>query len=100
MVRAKQPITMFHECWETNGLESGFRVDLTEWVKKHPGAVAEIHVLTQSKIVAMAVSVANLALSGLLKGYSKRTEFDVLCKKRGLPLGVPLPTFTPRAIGA
>ena len=96
MMRAGQaPIVVFHDMWLVTGYESGFRVNMTKWTDKNKNAVKEVHLLTQSKIVSMAVAVVALTLPGLMAGYSKRQEFDVLAKKIGLPLNPPLPTFSP-----
>jgi len=91
LVRAKQRITMLHDAWETTGYESGFRVDLTKWTQKNPSAIGAVHMVTRSKLVNMAVSVVSLALPGLVTGYSKRSDFDLLAKKLGLPLNPPIP---------
>lgn len=90
----QSPFVVFHEMWAVTGYESGFRVEMTKWAEKHRGAVKEVHMLTQSKIVSMAISVVGLALPGLMKGYSKRHDFDVLVKKAGLPLNPTMPVFS------
>lgn len=96
MHRAKQPITMLHDAWDATGYESRVRVDLIEWGKKNPSAIAAVHILTQSKVVAMSVAVSNLVFPGLVAGYSKRIQFDVLAKKLGFALNPTMPKFTPR----
>jgi hypothetical protein len=94
-IRAGQsPFVVFHDMWAVKGYESGFRVEMTKWAEKHRGEVKEVHMLTQSKIVSMAISVVGLALPGLMKGYSQRHDFDVLAKKAGLPLNPPMPVFS------
>jgi hypothetical protein len=95
-MRAGQaPFTVFHDTWAATGYESGLRVEMTKWTEKNKGAVKAVHMLTQSKIAAMAVAVVGLALPGLIVGYSTRHDFDVLTKKAGLPLNPPMPAFSP-----
>jgi len=96
MIRTGQaPFTLFHDAWLVTGYESGMRVDMVEWEKKHPGMTKELHMLSQSKIMGMAVAVINLAIGGAMKSYSKRQEFDVLVKKAGFALNPSMPMFSP-----
>jgi hypothetical protein len=96
MMRAGQgPCTSFQDAWLVTGYESGMRVNMVEWAKKNPTATKELHILSQSKIMNMAVAVMNLALGGVVKGYSKRQDFDVMAKRMGLPLNPPMPAFSP-----
>jgi hypothetical protein len=99
MVRAGQaPFALFHDAWGATGYESGMRVEMTQWTEKNRGTVKELHMLTQSKILSMAVAVIGLTLPGLMKGYSKRQDFDVLVKRAGLPLNPSMPDFSPAPI--
>lgn len=95
MRAAQAPFTSFQDAWLVTGYESGMRVNMVEWAKKNPGATKEVHILSQSKIMGMAVAVMNLALGGVVKGYSKRQDFDVMAKRMGLPLNPPMPAFSP-----
>jgi hypothetical protein len=91
-LRAAPSVVMFMDYWDATGYDSAWRVDCTEWGKKNPGRVSQAHVVSRSKLLNMAVSVAGLALPGLvIKSYGKRAEFDVLAKKAGLPLNPPMP---------
>src|SRR5689334_22832169 len=71
-LRAKQAIILLHDAWDCIGYDTGFRHALTNWAQGHPGAITEVHVVTRSKLVSMGISVTNLVLPGLMKGYSKR----------------------------
>ncbi len=93
--RAKQKFHVFHDFSRATGYESGFRVKLTAWAKAHPDAQSGIYVHTTNKLVSMGVTVASMALGGLLTNAPKRQDFDVALKKYGLPVNVSLPDFKP-----
>jgi len=98
VLRSKVRITALYDLWDTNGYESGVRVELTKWGQKHRADVEMIHFLSRSKLANMAVSVVALAMPGLVTGYGKRAEFDVLARKLGFPLNPPMPGgFAPSA---
>jgi hypothetical protein len=94
MMRAgRAPFVHYFDAWRSTGYESGWRVGMVAWTQKHPGIQKEVHVLTQSKVVNMAIAVTNLAVRDLVKGYSKRQEFDILVKKAGIPVDPPMPAL-------
>jgi len=96
LLRSKvQRITPFEDCWDATGYESGYRVLCTGWTKANPGVSGGVHFLTRSKLLNMAVSVVSLALPGMVTGYSKRQDFDLMLKKSGLPVTVAMPDFKP-----
>lgn len=96
MMRAKQtPFAVFNDGWAATGYETGMRVAMVTWTQKNPNATKELHFLTQSKLMNMGIAVMNLALGGMMKAYSKRQDFDVLCKRAGLPLNPQMPEFSP-----
>jgi hypothetical protein len=66
-------VTAFFDTAEMSGYTTRLRTGMTDAVKKHALAV---HVLVRSKIVAMGVSIANLALGGTVKSYSDLKSFD------------------------
>jgi hypothetical protein len=91
IVRSKVQLTMLYDMWETIGYDSALRLELTKWGQAHKGEEEMVHILSRSKLVNMGVSVVALAVPERVKGYSKRTEFDVLAKNFGLPLNPPMP---------
>lgn len=70
--------------WDMPTYDSGMRVQMTDWGKKHRSDT-KYYVCTKSKLVLMGLSVANLALGGILNVHEKRPEFDAECLKHGLP---------------
>jgi hypothetical protein len=59
----------FHNWLEMSNYESSCRVDLTAWVMRHRSQ-SVLHIGVRSRMVAMGVSVANLALGSLIEVYS------------------------------
>ena len=93
MVRMSPSFTVLHDFWDASVLDSQVRVSFVEWSNQHPRALASVHALAQSKIVTMSLSTWGMAVPGL-KIYSRRPEFDILCKKFGLPINISLPAVT------
>ncbi len=58
----------FHNWLDMSNYDSACRVDLTAWVLRHRGQSA-LHIGLRSRMVAMGVSVANLALGSLIQVY-------------------------------
>lgn len=78
---------IFCDWAEMTGYDSDMRSAFTQWAASHRSKVT-FHLLVGSKLVAMGVSVANLALGGILVGYTNRTSFDAALRstKMGLNL--------------
>ena len=55
----------FHNWFDMENYESVCRVELTSWVLRHR-AHSSLHIGLRSRMVAMGVSVANLALGSLI----------------------------------
>jgi hypothetical protein len=58
------------------GYDSDVRMKLTAWLLRHMTAIKELHVLVRPGLLAMGVSVANLAMGGGLITYSDRSAFE------------------------
>jgi hypothetical protein len=65
----------FHDWEAVTGYESIVRQELARWSEVHEKA-GEVHVLVRSRLVAMGVSVANVALGGMIQVYSDRAKFE------------------------
>jgi len=81
VVRRKHTsVRIFHDWEAVTGYDSEARVHLTRWTLSAPRkALAECHVLVRSRLVAMGVSTAALALHVVdvpLSSYSVRAEFE------------------------
>ena len=56
---------------------------LVEWTAKNRPRIQAVHVLTSSRFIAMAVSVAGLALELPMNTYTKRESFNRACVEGG-----------------
>lgn len=64
-----------HDWWAMAGYESESRRILTEHSLAMRARIPELHILVQSKMVHMGVSVAKIALGNVLNSYLSREEF-------------------------
>lgn len=74
-------IALFDDLEDLRGYDSGVRLRLTDWGKKHRAQIVAFHILTRSRLVAMGVTVANLALGGHIRAHTNRASFDVALRK-------------------
>jgi len=72
---------IFNDWWELTGYDSDARLKLTDWIFWIRGKIIGSHILVRSKIVSMGVSIANLALGGMLTVYTDRSEFTLAYHK-------------------
>lgn len=79
-------VQVFCDWSDATGYDSDVRVSFTNWVASNQGRT-KFHMLVTSKIVAMGVSVANLALGGSLAVFNNRPAFESALRvaKSGLP---------------
>lgn len=68
-------LAIFDDFAEMTGYTSEGRVALTEWSKQNWSRLRSTHVLVGSKLVAMGVTVASIALPGL-RSYDDRARFE------------------------
>jgi hypothetical protein len=64
-----------HDWSNMTGYESGVRMKVTPWAMGVISRFDAIHVLSESSVVRMGVSVANIALGGLIKVHKDAEEF-------------------------
>lgn len=69
-------IALFDDLESMNGYDSSVRLKLTDWGKKHRDRIVAFHILTRSRLVAMGVTVANLALGGHIQAHTNRRAFE------------------------
>lgn len=80
-------LNIFCDWAEMTGYESDVRSAFTQWAATNRAKVT-FHLLVGSKLVAMGVSVANLALGGILVGYTNRASFDAALRSTKMGLHV------------
>lgn len=78
---------LFCDWAEMTGYESEVRAAFTSWAGANRNRVT-FHLLVGSKLVAMGVSVANLALGGILIGYASRAAFDATLRSIKMGMSV------------
>lgn len=89
-VRAGVKVTAVADFWKMTSYDSPFRQALQEWGSKHKKDMEAAVVASTSKLVAMGISVANLAMGVPMRAHSRKTDFDTDCLKLGLPINPPL----------
>lgn len=77
IVAAGQAVAL-HDWWTMSGYASSARGLLTDWMLKHRHSFEAAHILVNSGLVAMGVTVANVALGGFLRASRDREAFDAL----------------------
>jgi hypothetical protein len=70
----------FHNWIEMTNYDSSCRVELTAWVLRHR-AQSALHIGLRSRMVAMGVAVANLALGSLIQIYANVDELETAAQK-------------------
>ncbi|MEM9194902.1 MAG: hypothetical protein AAGF12_37330 [Myxococcota bacterium] len=75
-VREAKRIHIFVDAFNLDGYVPEVRTGATEWLKRNKDHVIRQHMLVRSKITKMGLSVASLALGGVLMGHASRATFD------------------------
>lgn len=76
IVRACGKIAIFDDLEDLRGYDSDVRSRLTGWSRDHRPKIVAFHILVRSKIVAMGVSLANLAIGGAIVAHTRRAAFE------------------------
>ena len=76
------PIVFFNDWEGMSAYDSDARVLATEWVHTHRQRIVGVHVLVQSRLVGMGVSVASLMLGGILTSYTDREAWEVALREQ------------------
>jgi hypothetical protein len=88
VVAVSRPVHIFADFGKVQSYDSQFRIKLTSRIVQRRADVSAVDILVQSRIVAMGVAVANLALGGLLSSFSRRPDFhsalDAALKEAGI----------------
>lgn len=71
-------LRVFHDWAQVTGYETEARIHYTDWSKPLMPQVLSIHILFESRLVAMGLSVANLVLGNKLHATSDRRHFEQL----------------------
>jgi hypothetical protein len=74
-LRRARRVSLFFDAEKLRTYDSALRTVLTQRLRQDLDRFESIHVLVASKIVAMGVSVASLALDGKVTSHSDRDAF-------------------------
>jgi len=81
IVRECGKIAVFDDLHDLVGYDSDVRIRLTEWSRANRSKIVAFHILTASRIVAMGVTVANIALGGSIRAHLKRMPFEAALRE-------------------
>jgi hypothetical protein len=70
-----RPVQMFVDAELMTSYDSELRTEVTAALLEQRSSIESLHIVVRSKIVAMGVSVANLALGGLMTIYKEPDRF-------------------------
>lgn len=70
-----RPVQMFVDAELMTSYDSELRTEVTAALREQPSSIESLHIVVRSKIVAMGVSVANLALGGIMTIYNEPQRF-------------------------
>lgn len=74
-LKCPKPLHLFVDAYDLVSYTPDVRKGPTDWLMANRSRVALQHMLVRSKITKMGLSVASLALGGLLKGHASRASF-------------------------
>ncbi|APR79110.1 Hypothetical protein A7982_04457 [Minicystis rosea] len=74
-LRTTPILHLFDDAWEAIGYDSDVRLRLTTWAKENSDRIGSHHLLIRSKILAMGVSVANMALKNRITAHTAEESF-------------------------
>lgn len=76
LMRSGVRFDWFGDYGEMTGYDSQMRISLSDFTATNKSNIDTIAILVRSKIVAMGVSVANLAVGGKIDVYANRESFE------------------------
>lgn len=70
---ARGKLKLFFDFWHMPNYDSELRTEWTRWLLSHRARLEGIQVVARSTIVTMGVSVANVALGGIVQSHPTRS---------------------------
>jgi len=86
---------VFHDWRELTGYDSKTRVRLTAWSVAHRHVYQEVHLAVRSRIIAMGVQVANVAVGGIMRSHTGIATLEVELARALRIAGGPIPSKRP-----
>ncbi len=75
-IAAHGSVIVFDDWHGATGYDSAVRLKLTDWTRRNAAQLRGTHVLVGSRLIAMGLSVASLALGKHFHTYSSRAVFE------------------------
>jgi hypothetical protein len=69
-------LTAFHDWEAVESYDTEARLHLTSWGFRIRKQVDKVHILQRSKLLKMGVSVASIALAGMIVSHEEREPFE------------------------
>lgn len=76
-LKCPRPLHLFVDAYDLMSYTPDVRKGPTDWLMANRSRLAVQHMLVRSKITKMGLSVASLALGGLIKGHASRASFGL-----------------------
>jgi hypothetical protein len=73
---AQGVVDAFHDWEQVESYTPEARETYVKWSSGHRSQVSSVHLLIRSRLIAMAISVGNLAVGGFLQSYTDRKVFE------------------------
>jgi hypothetical protein len=86
---------VFHDWMELTGYDTKTRIRLTHWSVAHRKAYEEVHLAVRSRIIAMGVQVANVAVGGMMRAHTGIATLEVELARVLRIAGVPMTSLRP-----
>ena len=83
-------MNFFWDAYELTGVSNGFRGAMTDALLANRKTLGSVVTLSNSALIAMAVSTANLVLGGIVKSYRKPEDFMAAKRELAISHGLDL----------
>lgn len=81
LVASGKRVDLFFDTEPMTGYHPEFRVQMTAWHEELENATRSSGVLVRSRVVKMAIAIANLATGGKMVSYSERRSFETAIRE-------------------
>ncbi len=75
-VAANERVDLFFDTLKMSGYHPQFRDRMTEWHRDIKPHTRSAHVYVSSKLIGMAIAIANMVTGGILKSHTDRNAFE------------------------
>jgi hypothetical protein len=86
---------VFHDWIGLTGYDTKTRLRLTAWSVAHRHVYQEVHLAVRSRIIAMGVQVANVAVGGIMRAHAGVASLEVELARALRVAGAVIPSARP-----